>query len=160
MRAAYFITLILSLGFTQAQAQSPAELEIHPAACIDSLMVIEARPIAFFIHAEWCKYCRNMEHTTFNDPDVIARLNRDYYFVSFDGESKEELVFGGIDFPYIPNGRDNGTHDLAYALGAIDGQVTYPTFTLMDTSFTIYFQHNSFLSAEEMNEVLQFDSKE
>lgn len=43
--------------------------------------------------AEWCPPCRKMEETTYVDPDVVARINRDFIPVKMDlkGEEAQNL---------------------------------------------------------------------
>lgn len=121
---------------------------------VDSLLKIEPRPIAVFLHTSWCAFCKNMEHTTFTDPSVLAFLNDKYYFVSFDGEQKEPVNFRNHIFKFKPNGRNSGTHELAFTLGQIDGNLSYPTFVLLNQKYEIEFQHSAFISKKEMKNIL------
>ncbi len=36
------------------------------------------KPIVFILSSHHCKWCRHLEKTTFKDPAVITRLNRDF----------------------------------------------------------------------------------
>lgn len=99
---------------------------------VDSLRSIEERPLAIFLHAEWCKYCKNMEYTTLRNEKVRQLLNDKFYFVPFDGEYREEILFKGHKFNFQPNGRRSGTHELARALGTIDGEMIYPTLVILN----------------------------
>ena len=74
---------------------------------------------------------------------------------SFDGEQKEEVRFNQRDFAFRPSGRNSGTHELATALGSINGELTYPSFVLLNPQYEITFQHNAFLNAREMKVVLE-----
>lgn len=98
-----------------------------------------------------------MEQTTFQNEKVIQLLNKKYYFLSFDGEQKESVVFKQHVFKYKPTGRNSGTHELATALGTIDGTLTYPAFVILNPQYEIVFQHNAFLNAKEMKAVLEVE---
>ena len=96
-----------------------------------------------------------MEQTTFQDADIVSLLNKKYYFISFDGEQKEEVAFRNHQFKYQPTGRDMGTHELATALGNVDGQLVYPTFVLLNPKYEIVFQYNAFLNSQDLEKILE-----
>ena len=147
--------LLLPACIARQQATLPREsLNHYPFDQLDSLQQVEPRPVAVFLHAPWCRYCRNMEQTTFADPQVISRLNESYYFVSFDGESQAPVHFRGHTFRFLPKGRKSGTHELAQALGAMDGQLVYPAFVILNTKYEVLFQYNAFLSGRDMASLL------
>ncbi|GAB5551324.1 MAG: hypothetical protein Sapg2KO_09150 [Saprospiraceae bacterium] len=95
-----------------------------------------------------------MEQTTFKNKEVIDLLNNKFYFVSFNGEQKERVYFNQQIFDYEPTGRDTGTHDLAKALGTIDEILTYPGFVILNPKYEITFQHNAYLSAQDLRVIL------
>ena len=121
---------------------------------VDSLLNHQVRPLAIFLHAPWCTFCRNMEQTTFKDERVIKRLNEHYYFITFDGEQTADVIFRGKQFKFIPSGRSQGTHELAIELGAKDGVMTYPTFLIIDEKGSISFKYHAFISREGMIAIL------
>lgn len=96
-----------------------------------------------------------MEQTTFQNQQVIELLNNRYYFISFDGEQKEKVTFRNHLFQYQPTGRNTGTHELATALGTIEGSLTYPAFIILNSDYEIIFQYNAFLSGQEIVRILK-----
>lgn len=160
LRIAHFslvssILLILACSSTREQATASVPLTSYAFSERDSLMAMESRPTAIFLHAEWCKFCKNMEQTTLKNEQVIQLLNEEFYFVSFDGEHRENIAFNGHNFAFRPNGRSSGIHELAAALGNIDGTLTYPTLVILNPENEIVFQFGSFLSARQMRSVLK-----
>ena len=141
---------VLALG----QLEQSTSLKKYSFEEVDSLMAIHKRHIAIFIHAKWCKYCKNMEHTTFKNKEVINLLNENYYFVSFDAEDAKRIRFHGYTFEFEPSGIDIGMHSLAKELGAINGHITYPTFVILNESYEIVFQHNYFIDYKGMKAIL------
>lgn len=139
----------------EVQKPSSVALNRYQFEQLDSLMQIQPKPVAIFLHAPWCRYCRQMEQTTFKKQEVVQQLNEQYYFISFDGESQEDILFQAKTFVYKPNGRYSGTHELAYALGGIKGELVYPGFVILNPDYEIIFQHNAFMNVPEMKTVLQ-----
>ncbi len=137
-------------AFTQSSTLMKYEFEQ-----VDSLFSEEERPLAVFIHTDWCRYCKNMEHTTFQKKEVVDLLNQDFYFISLNAEKEERTInFRGYPFKYRPNGRDLGVHSLAEALGTIDGELTYPAFVVLNKNYEIVFQYNEFIDWKNMSRIL------
>ena len=61
---------------------------------------IKDNPKTIFIDfsAEWCGWCKVMDKNTFSDADVAAYMNKNYYSVRLDYDSKEQLEFFGEKF--------------------------------------------------------------
>lgn len=96
-----------------------------------------------------------MENSTFKNPEIITILNDNFYFISLDAESKDDIYFNNHTFHFKPNGQNTGIHELATALATIDSQVAYPTVTILQTDFSIVFQKHSFLSSKELLIILE-----
>ena len=153
-----YILIAAGCASTSGKLGTPAaasqKLQQFSFSQLDSLMVIQQRPVAVFLHAEWCKYCKNMEQTTFQNESVTHLLNERYYFISFDGEQKEKVIFNNHTFDYKPNGRNSGTHQLATALGTVEGILAYPTFIILNPKYEIIFQYNGFLAGQDLEAIL------
>jgi thioredoxin-related protein len=139
----------------QKKLTSAVSLQQYEFPDLKKMMTQQERPIAIFLQAAWCKFCRNMEQTTLKNKRVINWLNDEYYFISFDGEHKEEVVFNEHVFGYQPTGRNTGIHDLAKALGSIAGELTFPAFVILNPKYEIVFQYNAFLTARALADVLE-----
>jgi len=154
-----FLFLSLTLLFvacssSKTGSQKDNLLVTHSFDKLDELMEKEPRNIAIFIHTDWCKFCKNMQQTTLKNEKIVKLLTDEYYFISFDGEQKETITFGGKEFEYKPSGRHYGTHELAMSLGTIENELAYPIFVILNPEREITFQYASFLNSESMYEVL------
>ncbi|MCE7995459.1 MAG: thioredoxin family protein [Roseivirga sp.] len=148
-----FITIIklcLLLGTSPALAQDYA----ISFETLDSLQKQSPKPVVVFLHADWCKFCANMKNTTFQNEEVKALLSDQFYFVSFDGESKEDVKLLGNTFRYKPTGANTGVHELAEQLGTKDGTLSYPTVTFLNAKYEILYQHDSFISGKKLKKTL------
>lgn len=134
-------------GFAQLRSYSFEEAE--------KLSKENPKPFVVFVHTSWCNYCKMMENSTFKNPEIIKLLNTDFYFISLDAESKEDIHFNNHTFSFKPNGQNTGIHELATELATIDSQVIYPTITILQPDFSIMFQKHSFLSSNQLLAVLE-----
>jgi thioredoxin-related protein len=134
-------------GFAQLKTYSFEEAE--------KLSKENPKPLVIFIHTTWCKYCKMMENLTFKNPEIINILNSNYYFISLDAESKEDIQFNNHTFSFRPKGQNTGIHELATALATIASQVIYPTLTILESDFSIAFQKHSFLNSKQLLTILE-----
>jgi thioredoxin-related protein len=132
-----------------------AQLKTYTFEQAEELTKHQPKPLVIFVHTSWCNYCKMMENSTFKNPEIINLLNNDFYFISLDAESKEEILFNNHTFKFKPKGQNTGIHELATALATIDSEVIYPTITILESDFSILFQKHSFLNAKAMLTILE-----
>jgi len=151
MKKQIFIVLLffwaLPSGFAQLKTLTFEEAE--------RIALQNPKPIVVFIHTNWCNYCKMMENSTFKNKEVIHLLNEGFYFISFDAESKKPINFNDQIFIHKPTGPNSGIHELATALATIDNQLSYPTIVILDDEKRILFQKQSYLSAKELQSILE-----
>ncbi len=87
-----------------------------------------------------------MENSTFKDKEIIKQLNKNFYFIPFDAESKNEINFNNHTFKFKPNGTNSGVHELAASLS----NQTYPTIAILYPDYTISVQIESFVNAKQL----------
>lgn len=134
---------------------SLAQIKTYSFEQAEKLSKENPKPIVVFIHTSWCKNCNMMEKSTFIHQEIIAHLNQNFYFVSLDAESKENITFNNHTFEFKPNGQNTGVHELAFALATINSQVVYPTLTILQSDLSILFQLTSFVNAKDLLMVLE-----
>lgn len=113
----------------------------------------EKRPVFIDVYTDWCGWCKVMDKNTFNDPQVAKLLNEKFYAVKFDAEQKEDVVFNGTTFKFIPSGA-NGYHQLAAAL--LNNQLSYPTVVFLNENFEIIQPLAGYRKAPEFHKIAQF----
>jgi len=147
--------IALVLIFCCTISSSFAQLKTYTFQEAELLSKENPKPIVVFIHTYWCNYCKMMENNTFKNKEVIAELNTNFYFISFDAETKEPINFNEHTFQFQPTGTNTGIHELATALATINGQVVYPTLTVLATDASIIFQQHSYISAKTFLKILE-----
>ncbi|WP_146194148.1 thioredoxin fold domain-containing protein [Brumimicrobium oceani] len=136
---------------------SQAQLNVYSANELDSLQYFEERPVLFFIKTDWCSICLGMENKVLQSDSVSEILNKDYYLVILNAESKEDVVYKGKRFVYEPTGLNEGKHQLAMQLARKNGEVSFPSTVLMIGNDVVY-KNNSFMNQEDLLEVLKLVS--
>ncbi|HQS04748.1 MAG: hypothetical protein B7X86_15025 [Sphingobacteriales bacterium 17-39-43] len=121
---------------------------------IKTLQEKEPKPIVVLIMTSWCKYCHAMKNTMTRDPKVAAVLNEKFYTVFLDAEDMNDIFFAGRTFKHKA-----GLHELARELGTQNGQVSYPTITVLNIKDEIIYQHDGFLNPRAMLFMLEKVSK-
>jgi len=147
--------IYILLFFFWAIPSGFAQLKIHTFEEAEKLCKENPKPYVVFIYTSWCQYCKMMENSTLKNPEIIALLNADFYFISLDAESKTAIHFNNHTFQFQPKGQNTGMHELATELATIDSEVVYPTLTILDPEFSIVFQKHSFLNAKAFLAVLE-----
>lgn len=147
--------LYILLIFFWAIPSGFAQLKTYTFEEAEKLSKENPKPFVVFIHTSWCNYCKMMENSTFKNPEIIAILNNNFYFISLDAENKEDIQFNNHKFQFKPNGQNTGIHELATALATINSQVVYPTVTILESDYSIVFQKGSFISDKELLLVLE-----
>jgi len=101
-----------------------------------ALTLSEENPKKIFIdvYTDWCGWCKRMDKATFQNAEVAAYMNANYYNVKFDAEQRESVVILDNTFKFIPQG-NRGYHELAAAL--LNGKMSYPTVVFMNDKFEL-----------------------
>lgn len=146
-----FITLSAMLLLSYISAAQLKTYSFEQAAELQKKL---KRNIVVFIYTDWCPYCQVMKRATFSNDQVVRKLNEQFYFVALNGEEKRDIRFNSNLFKYKPNGANTGTHELAEALGTIDGKLAYPGLVLLNSRHEMIFQHSGFLNVKALRAIL------
>ena len=143
-----WIALLFLIPFS-----SMAQLNHYSANDLDSLQYVEERPVVFFINTDWCSICLAMENKVLKSQAVLKELNKNYYLIILDAESKEDIVYKGKRYVYEATGIDEGKHQLAMSLARKNGTVSFPSTVIMLGNGIIY-KNNSFINQEDFLKIL------
>jgi uncharacterized protein YyaL (SSP411 family) len=113
----------------------------------------EPRKIMIDVYTNWCKWCKEMDKNTFNNPIIAEYLNSTYYPVKFNAEQRESVTIDSTVFKFIAQG-NNGYHELAAAL--LNGQMSYPSVVFLNEKVQIFHVNKGYRAAKEFDEILKF----
>lgn len=122
---------------------------------LSALQQKEERPVLVFLTADWCTYCKRVEQTSFTQKEIVETLNTKFYYVNFNIEQREPIVLGEQIFRFKSSGINTGVHELAEAIGTIDGVLNTPTFIVLNSRFEIMYQYGGFLDSKQIEKLLK-----
>ncbi len=82
------------------------------------------KKVIISFHTSWCGWCKKMDASTFSDPKVADYVNENYYMISMDAESKDEITFKGETYKFVEQGR-RGYNE--FAANVLQGRMSYPS---------------------------------
>lgn len=147
----FFLFLLLLIASIQCSAQGQA-LSFE---ALDSALLKQAKKTLIFLHTDWCKYCEAMKQTSFQDAKLKAYLEENYYFVSFDAESRESVLFAGKEFVFLQNGQGTGSHEMALELMQSIEKPAYPALVFLNEKREIIYVITGYLDADEILSILK-----
>jgi thioredoxin-related protein len=118
---------------------------------VENKMKKNPKKILIDIYTDWCGPCKRMSKYTFTDPSVVKVVNKHFYAVKFNAESRQEITF--LQNKFVNNGR---THDLAIQLGSTTSGLSYPTIVYFDEFFKKLQAVPGYYQAQEYVPVLKY----
>ncbi len=103
------------------------------------------------MYTHWCGWCKRMDATTFEDPAVASYMNKHFYPVKFNAETKDSIYFKDKYFQYKPEYKSN---ELAAIL--MNGKMSYPTSVYLDGESNLIGPVPGYLTAEQFLPVLRY----
>lgn len=111
------------------------------------------KKILVFIYTDWCKWCKEMEGNSFNDPQVSDFVNEHFTAVKFNGEINQEIAFKNKT--YRLKKEDNKLfHELTSEFNR--GNVSYPSLVFLDTELNTIQAINGYRNREDLIKILKY----
>ena len=96
-----------------------------------------------------------MDQATFTNDQVIALMNKNFYAVKFNAETKETISFNGKNYEFVQMGK-RGANMIAYELGTTNGRLGYPTVVVLDESLEKLQSFPGYKEPAAMKDLLSF----
>lgn len=122
----------------------------------DSLNV-KPKKVLISFYADWCSYCKKMNKVAFQDEKVISILNKDYYAVKMNAESRDTIVFEGKKFVNEEIGKQrNPIHQIPLLLASRkDYPFSLPATIILDEKFQVRKRYFQYISHKKMERILR-----
>ncbi|UMB61765.1 thioredoxin family protein [Lutibacter sp. A80] len=115
-------------------------------------MMVEAKPILIFMSTDWCQYCKVQKKQLRKNKKFKNKLD-DFYYVEFDGESTDNIVFNNYIFQSNTKRNRKSTHDLVFALNNSEN-ISFPNWVLLDNKYQVVFRYGGLLYPEQVHDLL------
>jgi len=155
--AGKLLGLMLFFLLTQGKMFAQASEQINWISFSQLNDSLKTNPKKVFVnfYADWCTYCKEMDRTTFTNKKVIEILNKDYYAVKMNIESRDTVLFGDQTFVNKRYKRVNPVHEIALLMaGRKNKPFSLPAFVFLDEKFIATARYFQFLDASSMVNIL------
>lgn len=113
----------------------------------------EPRKFIVDVYTKWCRWCKEMDKATFDQPQISSYINENYYPVKFDAETRDEIVFKDRVFKYIRS-VNTSYHELANEITF--GKFSYPTIVFLDEKLNVIQPLSGYRSPAEMDKIMKY----
>ena len=118
------------------------------------MMEKEKRKLFFEVYTEWCRWCKEMDATTLQQPHIAQYLNENYYPIKFDAEYKNEIKFKEKVYEFVLRPRTGGYHALVDEF--LDGKLMFPTLVFMDEEQNLIQAISGFQVPDEFERIITY----
>ena len=96
------------------------------ARCKDSA---NTKKIYVFFQTDWCVFCRHMERTTFQNDELAAYMNKNFWSVRFNTELSDTVKFNKKAYTLT---RHRGWNCNGFAAEYLDEKLSFPANLIID----------------------------
>ncbi len=113
----------------------------------------EKKKVFIDVYTEWCGWCKKMDASTFVHPEIVKYVNKNFYAVKFDAETRQEFSYNGKVYKYVPQGM-RGYNELAAEM--LNGRMGYPTTVYYDENMSPIFPVPGYQTPQGFETLLTF----
>lgn len=153
MRYAAILTVFVVSVFALAASEPGEKIKWYSFEEAVELSREHPRKILIDIYTDWCGFCKRMEAETFSNPQVARFINKHFYPVKLNSETKDTIEFQGHTFINEGEGR-RSPHQLSVAL--LQGQMSYPSIVYINEQLELLTAVPGFRTPEQIEPLLRF----
>ncbi|MFC2138199.1 thioredoxin family protein [Bacteroidota bacterium] len=112
----------------------------------------EPKKFIIDVYTDWCGWCKKMDQTTFGNPAIAGYLNKYYYPVKFNAESKNSIIFAGKE--YVNAGGNRQPHNFAVAL--LQGKMSYPSIAYLNEKLQLLSAVPGYYTPDRIEPILVY----
>jgi thioredoxin-related protein len=155
-RSVLIIAAFIFISFS-GLAQEATRVKWYTIEEAEKLNKKQPRKIMIDVYTDWCGWCKKMDKETFNHPVIADYINKYYYPVKLNAESKEEITFNGTTYKFVAQGA-RGYHELA--AGLLNGKMSYPSVAYMNEKLELLGAVPGFYTPDRIEPLLSYIAEE
>jgi thioredoxin-related protein len=109
------------------------------------------KPIIIDLYTDWCYWCKVMDKKTYNNQNVISYINKHFYAVKINAETRETIVWGNKNYFYNPQNKIND-----FALYITNGDLGFPTTVIFSQIENPPAPIPGYMAPKEMESILKY----
>jgi thioredoxin-related protein len=151
-----FIAIAFLPGMLLAQENSEKKSIIQWYSFADAYKLNKKKPKKVFVdvYTDWCGWCKKMDKETFQDPEVAKYMQKHFYCVKLNAETKDTIVVDTVKFVNKnPKGR-GGNNQLAVEL--LRGKMSYPSLVFINEQNQVLTVVPGYLNAADFTPVVHY----
>ncbi len=123
---------------------------------LETALAEKPKPVFLFFEADWCAYCKKIERVVFTKPAVINKINKNYYALKMDVETKDSIQFDGLTFiNKQAKTQRKGVHQLPLLLVSRKNQpFSLPASLFLDKNFRVKKRVFEYYTSKELLKLL------
>jgi thioredoxin-related protein len=154
MKKVFLLSISALLFFAiTGLAQDVSTVKWYSIEEAEKLNKQQPRKIIIDVYTDWCGWCKRMDKETFNHPVIAEYLNKHYYPVKLDAESREDIAFMGTTYKFVSQG-SKGYHELA--AGLLNGKMGYPSVAYLNEKMEMLSVIEGYKTAQWLEPVLSY----
>lgn len=123
---------------------------------LEDSLKINPKKVFIDFYADWCTPCLRMQKEVFTDDSIIDLLNKEYYAIKMNIESKDTITFGNQKFINERQNRRNPVHQIPLLMVRQKNKpFSVPALVFLDEKFQVTSRYFQYLNVGQFLEIIK-----
>lgn len=156
-RKKIFLSLLFGILISVSLEAQKKKIQWISFEQLEDSLNVKPKKVFITFYADWCSYCKKMDQVAFKDEKVISLLNKNYYSVRMNSESRDTISFDGKKYFNAQVGKyRNPIHQIPLMLTSRKGYpFSLPSTLILDEKFRVKRRFFEYLSKKKLARVLK-----